>query len=101
MYLVRVHPMYRWGAATIAATEFVKHQARELPEITEELRHAADIGILEITESPAAAVVQDSDAKSDENSAGQHVATDDHGTVTQPELPVVAQKPRRKKVTDG
>ena len=101
MYLVRVHPTYRWSAATIAATEFVKHQARELPEITEELQHAADVGILEITEMATAEVVQNSSAESGKNSAGQGVAMDDQGAVAQPELPVVAPRPRRKKVTDG
>jgi len=95
MYLVRIHPTYRWSAATIAGLEFVKHQARELPVVTKELQHAADVGILEITK------MQDSGAKSGENGVSSRVAADDHDAVAQPELPVVTPKPRRKKVGNG
>lgn len=93
MYLVRIHPTYRWSAATIAGLEFVKHQSREFSEITEELQHAADIKVLEIT------VVQDASAKGGKNGDDLPAATDDHDTVAQPELPVLRQ--RRKKVGNG
>ena len=101
MYLVRVRPTYRWSAAHIAGMEFVKHAARKLPQVTEELQRAADLGILEITETSAAEVMQDSSAKSSATTQDRHVATDDQGIVAQPELPVVEPKPRRKKVADG
>lgn len=89
MYLVRVHPTYRWSAATIAGLEFVKHQSREFSEITGELQHAADIGVLEITS------VQDSSAKSGKNGGDRQVEGSQLEGLKQQEL----SKPRRRRGT--